>query len=98
MIPLTDNENKYYEDQKECYICNKKFCYDKNQKSKFKLYKKVRDHCHFTEKFRGAARSICNLNYKVPKEIHVIIHNGSTYDYHFIIKQLAESLKGNLSA
>ena len=29
MIRLTNNENKYYEDQKKCYICNKKFCYDK---------------------------------------------------------------------
>ena len=66
MIPLTDNENKYYEEQKECYICQKKFCCDKNQKMKFKLNRKVRDHCHFTRKFRRAAHSICNLNYKVP--------------------------------
>ena len=40
----------------------KEFCYDKNQNMKFKLYKKVRDHCHYTEKCRGAAHSICNLN------------------------------------
>ena len=32
MIPLTDNENKFYEEQKECHICQKKFCYDKNKK------------------------------------------------------------------
>ena len=94
MIPLTDNENKYYEDQRKCHICNKKFCYDKNEKSKFRLYKKVRDHCHFTGKFRGAAHSICNLNYKVPQEIPVKIRNGSTYDYHFLIKELAEEFKG----
>ena len=94
MIPLADNENKYYEEQKECYICQKEFCYDKNQKMKFKLYKKVRDHCHFTGKFRGTAHSICNLNYKVPQEIPVKIHNGSKYDYHFIIKELAEEFKG----
>ena len=94
MIPLTDNGNKYYEEQKECYICQKEFCCDKNQKMKFKLYKKVRDHCHYTGKFRGAAHSICNLNYKVPQEIPVKIHNGSKYDYHFIIKELAEEFKG----
>ena len=41
MIPLTDEENKYYKDKKRCYICNKIFCYDKNKKE-FKLYKKVR--------------------------------------------------------
>ena len=36
----TDNENKHYEEQKECYICKKEFCYNKNEKMKFKLYKK----------------------------------------------------------
>ena len=72
----------------------KEFCYHENGKNKFKLYQKVRDHCHYTVKFRRAAHSICNLRYKVPKEIPVVIHNGSTYDYHFIIKQLAEEFKG----
>ena len=43
--------------------------------------------------FRGAAHSICNLRYKVPKEIPVVIHNGWTYEHHFIIKQLAEKFK-----
>ena len=94
MAPLTDNENKYYEEQKECYRCQKEFWCDKNQKMKFKLYKKVRDHCHYTGKFRGAAHSICNLNYKVLQEIPVKIHNGSKYDYHFIIKELAKEFKG----
>ena len=94
MIPLTDNENKSYEEQEECHICQKEFCYDKNEKKKFKIYQKVRDHCHYTGKFRGAAHSICNLNYKVPKEIPVKIHNGSTYDCHFTIKGLAEEFKG----
>ena len=71
MMPLTDNENKYYEEQKKCQICQKEFFYDKNEKMKFKLYKKVRDHCHYTGKFRGAAHSICNLNYKLTQEIPV---------------------------
>ena len=62
-------------------------------KNKFKSYKKVRDHCHYTGTFRGAAHSICNLNYKVPQEIPVKISNGSKYDYHFIIKELAEEFR-----
>ena len=61
MIPLTDSENKFYKE----HICKKEFCYDKNEKNKFKLYQKVRDHCHHTGKFRGPAHSICNLRYKV---------------------------------
>ena len=55
---------------------------------------KVRDHCHYTGKYRGAAHSICNLCYKISKEIPVAFHNGSAYDYHFIIKQLAREFKG----
>ena len=72
----------------------RKFCYDKKQGKRFKLYKKVRDHCHFTGKFRGAAHCICNLRYKVPQEIPIKIHNGSKYDYHLIIKELAEEFRG----
>ena len=41
-----------------------------------------------------AAHSICNLRYKTPKEIPVVFHNGSTYDYHFLIKQLAKQFEG----
>ena len=47
-------------------------------------------------KFRGAAHSKCNLNYKVPKDIPMIIHNAS-YDTYFIINQLAEEFKGKLN-
>ena len=56
---------------------------------------KVRDHCHLTGKYRGAAHNVCNLRYKIPKNIPVIFHNGSTYDYHFIIKELACEFEGN---
>ena len=93
MIPLTDEENKSYEKQRVCYICKKEFNIDENDKNAFK-YNKVRDHCHYTWKFRGAAHSICNLIYKTPKEIPIVFHNGSKYDYHFIIEQLAKEFKG----
>ena len=53
-------------------------------------------HCHYTGKFRGAAHNICNLRYKTPKEITVVFHNGSIYDYHLIINQLAKEFKGRL--
>ena len=46
-------------------------------------------------KYRGAAHNICNLRYKVPKEIPVVFHNGSTYDYHFIIKELVKESEVN---
>ena len=55
---------------------------------------KVRDHCHYTRKYGGAAHSYCYLKYQTTKKIPVVFHNGSTYDYHFIIKQLARVFKG----
>ena len=85
MIPLTDKENKSYEKQKVCYICKEDFSTDND-----KNYHKVRDHCHYAEKCRGAAHSICNLRYKTPKEIPVVFHNDSTYDNHSIINKLAK--------
>ena len=63
MTPLTGKEKETHENQKICYICEKEFCMDENNKTEFKLNQKVRDYCHYTEKYRGAAHSKCNLNY-----------------------------------
>ena len=95
MIPLTDEEKETHENQKIRYICEQEFCMDENNKKEFKLNQKVRDHCHYTGRYRGPTHSICNLRYKIPKEIPVVFHNGSTYDYHFIIKKLAKIFEGN---
>ena len=91
MIPLTNEEKKIHHEQKVCYICKKGFSTDDDNNKK---YYKVRDHCHYTGKYRGAAHDICNLTYKTPKKIPVVFHNGSTNDYHFIIKQLVEEFEG----
>ena len=55
-----------------------------------KKYQKVRYHCHYTGNYRGAAHDICNLKYKTPREIPIVFHNGYTYDYQFIIKEIAK--------
>ena len=57
-------------------------------------YWEVRDHCHYTGKYRGAAHNICNLKFSVPNEIPVVFHNSSNYDYHVIIKELANKFVG----
>ena len=87
MKPLTKEEKETHENQKICYICKQEFYTDENNKKEFKLKQKVKDHCHYTGKYRGAAHSICNLRYKISKKIPVVFYNGSTYAYHFIIKQ-----------
>ena len=73
MISLTKKEKESFKNQEKCYICEEKFCVDKDDEN-YTNRKKVKDHCH----------SKCNLNYKVPKDIPIIIHNAS-YDTHFII-------------
>ena len=95
MIPLTHEENDFYKEQEACHICKETFCVNKDDKN-YKNKRKVKDHCHYTGKFRGAAHSKCKLNYKVPKDIPIIIHNAS-YDTYFKINQLAEEFKGKLN-
>ena len=90
MIPLTKKEEKKHNEQEVCYICKKGFSTDDSNKK----YHKVRDHCHYTGKYRGVAHDICNLRYKIPKKIPVAFHNCSTYDYHFIIKEVADKFEG----
>ena len=66
--------------EKLCYVCGKRI-------SK-KLSKSID-----TGKYRGAAPSICNLKVNVPNEVPVVFHNGSNYDYDFIIKKLANQFE-----
>ena len=70
---LTRKELDSREAAKVCYICGitffKKLFRDKN-------YRKVRDHFHYTGKYRGGAHSICNLKFNMPNEIPVAFHRG----------------------
>ena len=49
---------------------------------------KVRDHCHVTGKFRGAAHNKCNLKLRIPRKLPIIFHNLQGYDGHIIFKEL----------
>ena len=89
MDRLTEEEESN-KNQEQCHICEKEFCTDNN-----KEMRKVRDHCHYTGKYRDAAHSKCNLNYEIVKEVPVLFHNGSVYDYYFIINYLGREFKGN---
>jgi len=80
MILMTDAENLQYDNSTFCHICEQPFLADS--------FCKVKDHCHITGKFRGAAHQDCNLNYKVIKFVPLVCHNLSGYDAHFIIKEL----------
>ena len=88
---LTKDHQKSYENAKICYICKEEF--EKKNMLKIKKYCKVTDNCHNTGEHGGAMQSICNLKYNVPKKNYIPFHNGSNYDYHFIIKELGEEFK-----
>ena len=79
---FTKKDSKLFDNTKHCHICKMEFV-DHNED-----YKKVRDHCHLSGKFRGAAHNKCKLQYKIPKFFPVIFHNLSGYDSHLFIKNL----------
>ena len=66
-----------YQQQRSVIFLKEKF---KDKHADDKKHRKVRDHCHYTGLYRGAAHSICSLKYNVPKEIFIVFHNGSNYD------------------
>ena len=74
---FTEEDRKRFNEEKECWICKEPLNGDK-----------VRDHCHYTGRYRGPAHNKCNLKYKKPKFIPVVFHNLSGYDSHLFIKKL----------
>ena len=78
----TDINKADFENARSCWICKKNFKKDD---------KKVRDHCHFTGKYRGAAHDSCNRLYRKPKFTPIIFHNLTGYDSHLFIKNIGRS-------
>ena len=91
MLPLTKKELKSHEDSKVYQICRIRFL---KKLSKYINYREVRDHSHYTGKYRGEPHSICNLKFNVLNDISEVFHRGLDYDYHFIIKELANEFEG----
>ena len=81
MDPLTPTQAREFRRARRCHICM----------YPFKLLDlKVRDHCHHTGKYRGAAHEMCNLQYAIPNFIPIVFHNLSGYDAHMFIRELGE--------
>jgi len=82
---FTEEDQEVFDNSINCHICGGEFGRDED-KDKVK----VRDHCHLSGKFRGAAHNKCNLNYRIPKFIPIFFHNMSNYDAHLFIKRLVK--------
>ena len=82
---MTMHDKLVYDKVTLCQICNEELSEHR-----------VRDHCHLSGKFGGAAHEICKLKYKVSKSSPVVFHNLSGYDSHLFIKKLGNS-EGDIS-
>ena len=82
---FTNEDEEQFNKASNCWICGKLL----------NLEDRVRDHCHFTGRYRGAAHNKCNLKYCKPNNIPVFFHNLSGYDSHLFIKKLGIT-QGNI--
>ena len=89
---FTPKDQKDFQSATICHICEQDLFKDKETGQILK----VRDHCHFTGEYRGAAHNQCNLKCKKPLILPVIFHNLQGYNSHLFIKQLAK-VSGDLS-
>ena len=69
-----EKEKEKFDKETKCWKCNEEFKDDV----------KVRDHCHFTGRYQGAAHNSCNLKYRKPNFTPVVFHNLTGFDSHFI--------------
>ena len=81
IVPLTKDQIMKYNCVSKCHICFKHFK-DGNRK--------VKDHCHYSGEYIGAAHLLCNLQYKIPSYIPVVFHNLAGYDAHLFIWELSK--------
>ena len=74
---MTNEDEEIYNNSHICWICKQELNMDK-----------VRDHCHVTGKFRGAAHNKCNLKLRIPRKLPIIFHNLQGYEGHNFFKEL----------
>ena len=79
---ITEEEQASFDAATTCWICGGETIDDDGGLGK------VRDHCHFTGKYRGAAHNKWNLKLGKDKTIPVVFHNGSRYDFHLFVRSL----------
>ena len=76
---MSEEEEYLFQQRNNCWI-SEKIINDEDAK--------VKDHCHVTGKFGGAAHWSCNINFQLTKRTPVIFHNLKGYDSHLIVSVL----------
>ncbi|CAB3982135.1 Gastrula zinc finger [Paramuricea clavata] len=78
-MEITPKQEGEFQVAKDCSICGGELGEDR-----------VRDHCHVTGKYRGAAHNICNLKYRITWKVPVVFHNLRGYDSHLIMPEIED--------
>ena len=82
MLLVKEKELQLHQDSMICYVCWKRFI---QRLAKYENVCKVTGHCHFTSKYKGEAHIFSNLWFNMPSKIIVVSHNGSNFNYHFML-------------
>ena len=77
-MKLTEEDVKKVKSATKCLICEESFTEECTP---------VRDHDHYTGTFLGMAHNECNIKRRVQTKINVYMHNGSAFDFHFLINK-----------
>ena len=75
---MSEKEEEQFQSSTTCWICETLIDDDSE---------KVRDHCHVTGKFRGAAHWSCNINLQLTKQVSEIFHNLIGYGSHSVFDE-----------
>ena len=93
-MKITPNQQRKFQKATKCWICGDKLVTDKGHQD-YEKKQPVRDHCHFTGKYRGPAHNECNRQFRKPKFTPIFFHSLSGYDSHLFIKNLGKT-QGNI--
>ena len=75
---MSKKEEEQFQSSNICQMCEKLIDDDDG---------KVKNHCHVTGKFRGAAHWSCNVNLHLTKKVPVVFYNLRGCDSHLIFNE-----------
>lgn len=78
-INMCADDEELFQESEMCHICEEELLQDR-----------VRDHCHITGEYLGAAHALCNFARVERKHIPLFCHNLTGYDGHFLMQHLGE--------
>jgi hypothetical protein len=99
-MQITDEEQAAFDNARHCHICDKLLISrekseNDNDYARFETAGRnpITDHCHISDKYRGATHCVCNLQNQVPDFHPIVIHNLSGFDGHSFIKEFKGIIK-----